>query len=213
MNKTNPDEEQLAEYVDDVKVEPAVTDGEADEEPWTGRSSKVALAPGARIYRDFEHVTGGSECVDCKRRGRSDRTHQFHARASKVDGVWRGPEGPHLRTLQAMGYLSGSAEAARRLEEEREIAWIRGVAAESKCRGCRAVIGRDEAGQLLKICPSCEARNGMPELAPWSLAQEKRAWRGVTKESAQASEQELRRGDIEKLTGALSDLVKAAVQK
>ncbi len=202
---TKPEIEELADY-EDVVV-PDRSDEEQAEQPfqWSGRASKIALAPGANVLRDFEWVTAGSECIDCLKRGKHDRTHAFHARASKVDGIYRGPEGPHIEDLRRQGFLRNTPEAARRLQEQERIAAIRGTERDTICRQCSAEIERDRKGLPLAECPN-HHRNGLEELKPRSLAEMKRLWaNSLPHEKALEIEKAQLRDEIKGLKEAMSE--------
>lgn len=65
---------------------------------WDGRSTKVPLF--RPLIRD--NVTTGPDerCIDCRRDGIEDPSHQFHLRCSKdASGQWVGPDADHMREL------------------------------------------------------------------------------------------------------------------
>jgi hypothetical protein len=216
---TQPTIDLVDDYAPELKEKAEFTATDEDVEPsWNGRSSKTTLAPGALFLRDGELIGHGSECIDCRKAGRSDRSHQFHIRASVgSDKVWTGPEAGHRKDLLALGMLNRTAEAERRLEREAEIAYIRGVDPSSKCRNCGANIGRDEHDRLLPSCPVCSSRNGLPELKSLTLGQLKKLWgnaasheRALDLEQTQIRSEvaELRKTLQEGLAAPLSELLK-----
>lgn len=201
-------DEPLHDFEDELKPasNAAQEDVDEPEAEWSGSASKVGLAPGANVFRDFVFVTAGSECVDCKRKGRSDRTHQFHVRASKVGRRWVGPEGPHVEDLRAQGFLRGTPESQERAKALADVAYLRGVEKESRCRhwACGEAIGRDESGALLDLCPNGH-RNGIEELRPLTLAQLRKLWRNASNfETAH----QLEKGQIRDEVAALREAVK-----
>jgi hypothetical protein len=202
--------DQVDEYVEEIKSKPKHDDSEEPIEPaWNGRTSKASLAVGALLNRDGHLVTAGSACVDCLARGKTDHTHQFHLRASKnADGTWCGPEAEHRLVLKSIGALRGTPEAERRLEQEAELAYIRGVEPASKCRNCGATIPRGEGGQLAASCDQCSARNGLPELKTLSLPQLKKLWGSAAKHEVAV---ELEKGQIRDEVRQLSEALSSGV--
>jgi len=195
------------EYQDEIKSKPKQDDGDEPIEPaWNGRTSKVSLAVGALLNRDGMLISAGSACVDCLARAKTDHSHQFHLRASKnADGTWSGPEAEHRLVLKSIGALRGTPEAERRLEQESELAYIRGVEPASKCRNCGAAIARDDAGRLAVSCDGCGARNGLPELKTLSLSQLKKLWGSAAKHEVAL---ELEQGQIRSEIGELRKTLK-----
>jgi len=198
----------IDEYVDEIKAKPKPEDTEEPIElAWNGRTSKISLAVGALLNRDGRLISAGSGCIDCLARGKTDHTHQFHLRASKnADGTWSGPEAEHRLVLKSIGALRGTPEAERRLEQEAELAYIRGVEPASKCRNCGAAIPRGETGQLAASCDECGARNGLPELKTLTLPQLKKLWGSAAKhEVAMELEKGQIRDEVRQLKDALSE--------
>ncbi len=198
----------IDEYVEEIKAKPKAEDGDEPIEPaWNGRTSKISLAVGALLNRDGHLISAGSACVDCLARGKTDHTHQFHLRASKnSDGSWSGPEADHRLVLKSIGALRGTPEAERRLEQESERDYIRGVEPSSRCRNCGATVARDEAGRLAASCDECGARNGLPELKNLTLPQLKKLWGSAAKhEVALELEQGQIRSEIGELRKTLKD--------
>src|SRR5205823_7750482 len=126
------------EYIEEIKAKPKSDETDEPVEPaWNGRTSKISLAVGALLNRDGHLISAGSACVDCLAHGKTDHSHQFHLRASRnSDGTWSGPEADHRLVLKSIGALRGTPEAERRLEQEAELAYVRGVEPASKCRNC-----------------------------------------------------------------------------
>jgi hypothetical protein len=209
MTSKMPDTQQeLAEYEEELPAPSDVEDIDDEDKPtWSGRSSKIALAPGANINRNFQYVGYHSECIDCKAAGKPGRRdHQFHALASKVGGVWTGPEGSHIEDLKAQGMLNKTREADERLAREREIANIRGVEKSTHCPACHEPIGRDPQGQLLGLCKN-NHRNGLEELRPRTLAQMKKVWANALPfEKAQSIERGQIRDEVRQLREAAGQM-------
>jgi hypothetical protein len=177
----------------EVDPEASAAAFETESIPWNGRSSRVALA--YPINRDFVIVGPHSECIDCLAKGKSDRSHAFHIRASKgEDGTWRGPEATHRLDLEAGGWLANTKEARARAERQAEVDALRGTHG------------------------TAERPEGFPELRAPTTEQMRRAWHPVLKdgpggaaviERGQRTEgvAELREAVREGLGGAVEPLV------
>jgi len=199
-------EQLIDDYVDEVKPKPKHVEDDGPLEPaWNGRSSKISLAVGALLNRDGVLISAGSACIDCN--GKLDHSHQFHIRASRDEaGVWTGPEAGHYRQLKGLGMLRNTPEAERRLEQEAELAYIRGVEPATRCRNCGSPITRNETGKLGEECEQCHARNGLPELKSLTLPQLKKLWgSAASREVAVDLERGQIRDEIGQLKAALED--------
>jgi hypothetical protein len=210
MTTKASDGQEPLDYEDELSATPSDDDGEEEKPAWSGRTSKIALAPGANLNRSFEYIGYRSECIDCKAEGKlGRRDHQFHAKAQKINGVWsEGPEAAHIEDLKHQGMLNNTHEATERLAREQEIANIRGVEKSPYCPACHEPIGRDAKGELLGLCPN-NHRNGLEELRPRTLSQMKKIWaNALPYEKAQSIE----RGQLrDQLQGQLEAAVAAGM--
>jgi hypothetical protein len=172
---------------------------------WSGRSSKIALSHWP-VLRDHTWLAEGSPCVDCAKRGKEDRSHQFHARAARrPDGVWVGPEGSHVMALLADGHLRGTPQVAERDERQHQVDLIRGITPEPTCRNCRQTIPRRPDGALAAICTECQVANGLPELSAPTLEQLQAMWsRVLPAEKALELERGAVRDEVKLLREAVS---------
>jgi hypothetical protein len=177
---------------------------------WNGAATKVALA--YPLMRDHTIVGPGSPCMDCRRRGVTDRTHQFHIQASRdrKSGEWSGPEAGHYQALKRMGHIAGSPQAAERQSQQNSVDHTRGIFPSDTCRQCGRVIERNPDGSYRMVCPNCGNRNGLPELAAWSTEQMQRVWRNdlaAGRDEAIRRERQASRSDVQDLRKGQIDFV------
>jgi hypothetical protein len=219
----DPKNYQDAEALEDLSPPPRpeynpAPESERQDDGWTGRSSKFAIAEGRTLVRNQEVLGYRYECQDCRRAGKSTpgheiRDHQFHLRTSKVNGRQVGPDADHLAALKSDGFVKGSPEAFEWAQTMQARYALLGVEPESTCRNCRADL-RAEDGSYLLQCPSCRVKNGQPELKAESTEVVARRWaRDLAggPEAVVAREAELRRQDsdeLKKLNVGIDRLVK-----
>lgn len=177
---------------------------------WNGRSSKVRLA--RPILRDFVWIGPNEPCVDCLKRNKTDETHSFHIRASKVAGRWEGPEADHYRQLLDGGCLASTPQNEKYKADVAARALLLGIEPSSRCSLCGSQIEQDSFGTWAPACPNGH-RNGLLELRERSVDDMRKVWKHDLEGGevgAKKREIESRHQDTEDLKRALKPVSELA---